>query len=283
MTGPTYQGVRRRTPRELRALHVRSRLGALRDRGRYDAMRHFVLFVGYARSGHTVLASILDAHADAIVANELDAVGFLDAGFGRAQLLHMIAVNARETAASGNEWTGYDYAVPGGWQGRVRTPLLMGDKKAGVTTRRLSADPTLLGRLRGEMAVPLRIVHVVRNPFDHVVARARQHQDAPMSAALDALFGLYDGVETVRRHALEGEWLDVRSEDLIAAPAVTLRTVLGFVGLAPDDAFVTSAEGIVMKTESRRRDDHEWTAGERIAIDERIARHDFLTGYASDA
>ena len=62
MAGPTYQGVRRRSPREMRALYVRSRLGALRDRGRHEALERFALFVGYARSGHTVLASILDAH-----------------------------------------------------------------------------------------------------------------------------------------------------------------------------------------------------------------------------
>lgn len=280
MTGPTYQGVRRRSPREMRALYVRSRLGALRDRGRHEALERFVLFVGYARSGHTVLASILDAHPDAVVANELDAVGFLDAGFGRAQLLHMIAVNARETAEAGNEWTGYAYAVPGGWQGRVRTPRVMGDKKAGVTTRRLSADTGLLDRLRREMGVPLRIVHVVRNPYDHVVARARQHEDAPMAEMLDALFGLYDGVETVRAAALDDEWLDVRSEDLIARPEATVRDLLEFAGLAADDAFVASAAGIVMRKESRRRDDHDWTDAERAAVEDRIARHAFLQGYA---
>jgi len=263
----------------MRALHVRARLGALRDRGRYDAMRHFVLFVGYARSGHTVLASILDAHPDAVVANELDAIGFLDAGFGRHQLLHMIAVNARETAAAGNEWTGYTYAVPGGWQGRVRTPLVMGDKKAGVTTRRLAEKPALLERLRTEMGVPLRIVHVVRNPYDHAVARARQHDGAPMSEMLDALFELYDGVETVRSHVTDDEWLDVRSEDLIAQPEVTIRRVLDLIGLAPDDAFVAAAAGIVMKSESRRRDAHAWTDAERAAVEERIARHAFLGGY----
>jgi hypothetical protein len=252
----------------------------LRDRGRYDAMRAFLLFAGYARSGHTVLASILDAHPDAAVANELDAIGFLDAGFSRHQLLHMIAVNARETAAAGNEWTGYRYAVPDGCQGRFRTPLLMGDKKAGVTTRRLAAHPELLDRLRTEMRVPLRIVHVVRNPYDHVVARARQHDDASMGDMLEALFGLYDAVESVRAQTAPEEWLDVRSEDLVAAPAATIRRVLEFVGLEPEPAFVEAAASIVMKGESRRREDHAWTNAEREAVDARIAQHDFLTGYS---
>jgi hypothetical protein len=276
MPGPTYQGVRRRTPREMRALHVKSRLGALRDGGRYEAMEHFALFAGYARSGHTVLASILDAHPDAIVANELDAVGFLERGFSRAQILHMINVNARETAAAGNEWTGYDYSVPGGWQGRVREPLVMGDKKAGVTLRRLMKDPGLLERLRGEMRVPLRILHVVRNPYDHVVARARQHPDDPMSAAIETLAGLYAGAAELRARVDTSEWLDLRSEELIANPETTIRRVLDFVGLEPEDAFVEAAAGIVMKSESRRRDTHEWTDEERAKIEACIHHHDFL-------
>jgi len=277
--GPTYQGVRRRAADEIRALHERSLAGARRDGARFGALERFVLFAGYARSGHTVLASILDAHADAIVANELDVVGFLEAGFGRAQLLHMIAENARETAEAGNEWTGYAYAVPGGLQGGVRTPLVMGDKKAGVTTRRVAKRPELLARLRDTVGVPLRIVHVVRNPYDHAVARLRQHDGATMRAMLDALFELYDGVETVRGMARPGEWIDIRSEDLVAAPADSIRRLLEFTGLEADHDFVDAAAGIVMRRESRRRDDHAWTRAERDAVAERIARHDFLAGY----
>ena len=276
MPGPTYQGVRRRSPRELRALHVRSRLGALRDGGRYETLQHFVLFAGYARSGHTVLASILDAHPDAIIANELDAVGFLDSGFSRAQILHMIKVNARETAAAGNEWTGYDYSVPDGWQGRVRTPLVMGDKKAGVTLRRLTEEPALIDKLRGEMRVPLRVLHVVRNPYDHAVARGLQHPDQPLSAAIETLAGLYSGAADMRQRVAPGEWLDLRSEELIADPEATIRRVLEFVGLTAEDAFVKAAAGIVMKSESRRRDSHEWTESERQAVEALILQHDFL-------
>jgi hypothetical protein len=101
-----------------------------------------------------------------------------------------------------------------------------------------------------------------------------------MSEMLDALFGLYDGVASARAQVSDDEWLDVRSEDLIADPAGTVRTVLEFTGLAPDPAFVEAAAGIVMRSPSRRRDDHEWTDTERAAVEARIARHPFLAGYS---
>ncbi len=282
MQRPTYQGIKRRSAVSIRAVRAQSEAGAIADAAVVNAVERVCFFVGYARSGHTVLASILDAHPDAVIANELDAVGFLDAGFGRAQLLHMMLSNARETAAAGNAWTGYEYSVPDGWQGRVRTARVIGDKKAGVTARRLAADPPLLARLRTEMDVPLRFLHVVRNPYDHVVARARQHPDKSFASMQTALCGLYDSVEIVRSNVHDSEWLDVRAEDLIAAPKQTLRRVLAFLELDTDEALVRTAASIVMTSPSRRRDTREWSAPERESIAARIAQHDFLQGYSFD-
>jgi len=287
VTGPTYQGIRRRSAESISELRSRSLAGAEHDLATIADMQCFCLFVGYARSGHTVLASLLDAHPDAVVANELDAVGFFDAGFRREQLLHMILSNAYETAKAGNAWTGYDYAVPDGWQGRVRTASVMGDKKAAVTALRLSENPALVSRLRDEMDVPLRVIHVVRNPFDHLVARAaaraKRQADASMPHMLETQARLYERVAIVRAEFQDDEWLDVRTEDFVAAPEQSLRSVLAFLGLGADDEWVRAAGGIVMAAPSRRRDVREWMPDERRSVEAEIARHAFLRGYTFDA
>ena len=41
------------------------------------------MFIGYPRSGHSLIGSLLDVHPNAIVAHELDALKFVGAGFGK--------------------------------------------------------------------------------------------------------------------------------------------------------------------------------------------------------
>jgi hypothetical protein len=40
------------------------------------------MFIGYLRSGHSLIASLLDAHPNAIATHELDALKFVGARFG---------------------------------------------------------------------------------------------------------------------------------------------------------------------------------------------------------
>ncbi len=49
-------------------------------------LERFCFFIGYARSGHTLVATLLNAHRQVMIAHELDAIRFVRHGFRRAQL-----------------------------------------------------------------------------------------------------------------------------------------------------------------------------------------------------
>jgi len=131
------------------------------------------------------------------------------------------------------------------------------------------------------------VLHLARNPFDHLVARAaaraKRQADTSMPRLLESQSALYDRVAIVRAEFEDDEWMDLRSEDFVAAPEATLRLVLDFLGLAADDNWIRAAAGIVMSSPSRRRDKRAWTPAERRAVDAQIARHTFLHGYTFDS
>ena len=109
---------------------------------------------------------------------KLDALKFVEAGFGKHQLYQLLLDNSRRFAGRGREWTGYAYEVPNQWQGRFDELRLIGDKKGGRSTLRLARDPGLLHRLRKTVATEIRFVHTIRNPYDNVAtmhARALEH------------------------------------------------------------------------------------------------------------
>ena len=97
----------------------------------------FFLVLGYARSGSTLVGSLLDAHSDMVVAHEADILRYVRPGVSRRQLFAVLLERDRQFGSIERRWHGFDYAVPGGFQGRFTTLRVVGDKHAGRATRRL--------------------------------------------------------------------------------------------------------------------------------------------------
>jgi hypothetical protein len=146
------------------------RSGSARGRDRFGGLRAFCLFVGYQRSGHSVVGSLLDAHPDVVLAHQANALRLAAEGLPREELFDRLLRLSAEQAASGRRQSRYSYAVEGQWQGRFRELLVIGDKAGEKSARLVGRGEGVLDRFEAHVGLPLRLVHVVRNPFD-VVAR----------------------------------------------------------------------------------------------------------------
>ena len=73
----------------------------------------FVLFFGYARSGHSMVGSLLDAHPNAAVANEFDAIGAYQNGDSRDLLFRNLVAVSTAYKLVGRCQAGYHFDVPG--------------------------------------------------------------------------------------------------------------------------------------------------------------------------
>ena len=104
-----------------------------RYRDELAAVERFLLFVGYPRSGHSIVGAMLNAHRDAVVAHELDAPPLIVGGCSRDELFSRILARAYWFNMRGNR-ANYPYAVPGQWQGRFATLRVIGDKRGGSVT-----------------------------------------------------------------------------------------------------------------------------------------------------
>src|SRR6185503_2841686 len=75
-----------RGPRKKTRRFLQSWVGSLKWKRSFRDLDTFCTFIGYPRSGHTLIGSLLYAHPNAIIADELDALRFLQAGFSRNQV-----------------------------------------------------------------------------------------------------------------------------------------------------------------------------------------------------
>lgn len=226
-----------------------ARRAARRDPALLDHLGTICLFVGHVKSGGSLLGAMIDAHTDAVLADEVDVLDHLDQGFSRDQLLRILVRNARREALKGRVTArrlgGYSLAIPDLWQGRHRVVRVIGESRAGPTTRRLGDDSDHLERLR-RFAHPaeLRFIHVVRNPLDPIGAMVRRGGRSVEEACRDYAAQVAR-LERIRSWLEDGEILTVHYEELVESPESTLSRVIGFLGLDTTVAYLSACSDLV--------------------------------------
>jgi hypothetical protein len=248
---------------------------------RFDDLRAYCMFLGYPRSGHSLIGALLDAHPDVIMAHELDALRHVAAGCGRERLFALLLENSRAAAAGGRTWGEYGYAVLGGWQGRFRKLRVIGDKKGGGSLRRLRTDPGLLERLREVVGLDVKVVHVIRNPFDNIgtMARHRAERGMPLRKCIDSYFARCQTFAEARRQIADSDIREIRYESFLEDPRAHLGDLCRFLGVEPAADYLSACAAIVYETPHRSRHRVPWTEGLIDAVRRRLADYAFLAGY----
>ncbi len=217
---------------------VRSTIDGFRFSSRFHDVETFCLFLGYPRSGHTLVGSLLNAHPEAVVAHELDVLRYVELGLRRRQLFALLLDRDQQFATIGRQWSGYDYEVAGQHQGRCDRLRVIGDKRAASATNRLAERPDLLDRLqRVAGRVPVRLIHVVRNPYDNISTMSHR-RGADLSYIITRYGRLGGIVEDLRARVGDEGVLDVRYEEFVGQPERVLREVCTFLGLAAPESYL---------------------------------------------
>lgn len=260
-------------------------LGVARKRARYEevfrGVETFVLFVGYPRSGHSVVGSVIDAHPNALMAHRLDALKYLQAGFALHDVYYLILQNARRFARSGRKLTAYRYYIPDARQGGFDTLRVIGDQEGKWTTLRLSDTPELLDALLDRSDVRVRFVHVVRNPYDNIATWARR-TGRDLEATSRQYFDLCDRVDHVLGRVDPDRVLRVRHETFIGDFARSLDDLCAFLGLSCGADYASACGRMVYGNPNRSRYDAIWPPDLIERVRRRIEGFDFLSGYRYD-
>jgi hypothetical protein len=264
--------------------YVLSSSAVRRDPGRFRDVRTFCFFVGHNKSGTSLVGGLLDAHPNIILSDEVDALQYVEAGFGRDQIFYLLCKGSRAEARKGRvtarRLQPYSYFVPGQWQGRTATRLVVGDSTSGTSTRRLGVSPDLFDRLSElMMGTDVRLIQVIRNPFDPIstmMVRGRRS----FQNAIDHYFSACETLVEIRRRLGTASLLPVRYETFVTDPEDGLTAVCRFLGVHVDPDYLKACGGIVRRRPDRSREMVHWTQPWVDAVERRIDSFDFLKGYS---
>jgi len=262
-------------------------LSRIRDRHRasFRSARSFCLFAGYPRSGHTLIGALLNAHPEMLIAHELNVLTYVKQNYDRDTLFAKLVGRDKWFAARGNVWTGYSYKVPGQWQGRFTELKVIGDKRGGRTSRELYHDPGLLDQLQAAVGIPVKIIHIIRNPFDNIATRARggnyynrEVNKEGLHREIERHFVEVEGIERIRkknRYAI----YELRHEEFIEDPGKHLTDMCRFLGVEPHQDYLEACLSILRKSTHKSRNKIDWDQQSIDTIYEHLNKYEFLKGY----
>jgi sulfotransferase family protein len=271
--------VRVRVQDTIYQLHQRAWSAWARRRYRddFDGVARFCLFVGYPRSGHSIVGALLNAHRHAVISHELNAPELILQGCSRDTLYARILARADWFNLRGNT-SNHSYQVRNQWQGRFAELRVIGDKRGGAVTRCIAAHPDFLSRVRALVGVPLRLIHVVRNPFDNISAISIWH-DMSLEESVGYYFSHCQTTKALGELCDPSEMITVRHEDMIRDPRSVLSDLCEFLGLDLYPGYTDDCCSLIFAVPTFTRRRHAWPPPLVRAVERRVRAYPFLADY----
>jgi hypothetical protein len=242
--------------------------------------RCFVLIVGNARSGSTLLGAVLDGHPQALVANESSSSFSLWRNLTKPDILLDLYDNASQMAAEGRLSQGYRYQI-GGHPASKERILIIGDKAWNPALLLLHGNPGLLQSLEERLGMPVRLVHAVRNPFD-VIATMNRRSGAPIADRIRWYFMHCEAAAALAHRLPPERFLESHHAALLASPADELGRLIDFVGLEWDGAHLEAVRQKLFARPRRTAAEVAWRADEIAEVLRRMTEFRFLLRYLSE-
>ncbi len=252
-------------------------------------IQSFCMFIGYPRSGHSFIGALIDAHPNASMGMEVDALNLVRLGYSKNQLFcYLIRSSKIFTKKLKNQWSGYSYAVPGQYQGKYTTLKLIGDKRGGKSTLHLMEDFSLYKKLMKLVKCKVKVLHIIRHPLDNIstiILMSLKDNHVPIRTDFEAKIDLYfESVKFNSEIKRNGNIniLDVYHEDLISKPREQLLRILDHLELDPEPSYLNSCIRQVYKEPNLSREKLIWPEDMLSRVHKEMSKYEFLKKYLSD-
>ncbi len=264
--------------------YISSLYAATTKPSQFKDVKTYCMFIGHNKSGVSMLGALLDAHPNMIISDEADALEYVQAGFSRNQIFHILLRQSRREARKGRitarRLQPYSYLVPDQWQGRYKTLRVIGDSTAGSSTRTLGLQPNLLERTKHKMqGVDIKFIQVIRNPYDPISAMMVR-SGRSFENAIETYFSYCETLMKLRKQMEPSQLLAVRYEDFVQGRETKLKEVCQFLGLQVEPDYLKACAEILHDAPETSRQWVKWDSSHTAQVASNIDRYDFLNGYS---
>lgn len=262
-------------------LYLPCAYNGFKRRALWSKVETFCLFLGYPRSGHSLVGALLNAHPNIAISHESAALKYCYLGFGKRQIYNLIHQKTRRDATTGRDLGGYFYQVPGQWQGKSTTLKVMGDKQGEGTVLRIAASDRYITRIRQVTDASLQFVHIVRNPYDNITTMMMKTPrfKGDLRQCIDHYFYLCKIILSFKATLNTEDLIELKHEDFVANPRIHLKRLCNFLGVAADISYLEDCSQIVYRQPNKSRYQTDWSSEAIALVAKQIEQISFLSGY----
>lgn len=257
---------------------------------KFSHVKEFCLFVGYGRTGHTLIGSLLDAHPNIVIGIEWNPLNLIRLGYkSKNQIYYSILKNSQYFSNFyKNVWSGYSYRVTNGMQGKYEKITIIGDKSGGLNTTHLYNDYNLLEKMTDIIQRRPKLIHTIRNPFDVITTTAIRkfeidhlNKTPKTSDLLKFIQNFFNSAEIIQKLKDENkyEMFDLYHEEFIGSPKENLNNLIEFLGEHADQEYLEKCCAIVYKEPHHSRTNIKWDKNLILYVEEEMKKYAFLKNY----
>lgn len=223
---------------------------------------YWLEFIGEGRSGHTVIAAILDAHPNIRISEEQK---WLTKWLRGERLTREVIFKGVHECGMGRERM--KYKIPNSSQLMYSSPLLvMGDKcgwGATLEVKKRGHPPTLLSDFSKHLKRPIKLLHTIRNPFDNLASwyvspkykRLYPDPDVRIRFCMRRYARFYKSADRVIQ---ENDTYHVANEELIASPINTISGIFEWLGVPVTPDQISLYSSVLLSAPTNKSKDMVW-------------------------
>ncbi len=270
-----------------------------------DGVEKFVFFIGWSRSGSSIVGSLIDAHPNMVIANDFGIFRQLARNYTKVtkyaivNALYSKSIDSIGGRAKKNK--GYTLGIDGYWQGNFTILKVIGDKRAEDDALTLyNGSPEKFTKLYKHLSadvlhIPIRVMQVIRNPYDMIATRVLYNnfknqwktnarvftgnntpkvQDADVSKVLRGA----QTIQRIRKH-LNFTVLEIHTEEFIHQPRQTMERICKFLDVECYEEYVVKCTEKAFEKSSITRSLVVWTSDQLEMVEDMIKDHPFFQRY----
>lgn len=239
--------------------------------------KSFCLVIGNSRSGSTILGSIVDAHPNAVVANETMASQAFWRGMSKGDILREIIENSSANYRSGRKSEDYQYQIGASPESKSSV-CVYGDKIWNPATLLLHGDYHLISNLENQLSARVVMIASIRNPFDTIATMHRRSQ-APVKDRIRWFFMHCEALAALEEKTIQANYLISYHERLIDCPDEEISRICRALMLPLDHQHLRNVKRLLYKRPKQSGAAIDWTVADVEDVLERMQRFPFLSMY----
>lgn len=239
----------------------------------------FVLFLGKGRCGSSLCAALINCHPNSVILNQKEFINYNYTS--KKELFDYLLKSVNDPQYIWPQYKSNDYY----WIRNYENLKVLGTKRQG-TLIKTNKDFDKLDKLKKIISIPIKFIHVYRNPYDNIATIFNESQRPKhiklgqnMKSLDKAIKYYFNGIKIANSVMEREDSLNIKHEELVKNPNEILKMILKFLDLSIIESHIEFCKSLIWDKPRKTRTSVDWSIDQITRVKEMKNNFKFLQKY----